>query len=80
MNTYEIIINIIRNKVAVMNILMKSEDQNIEACERLRHELTGMMICLKNITTEDKFYCTNFCEDRIEFGYYDADGKWVVIE
>lgn len=78
-NAVETITEIIRNKVWHMNQIINQEAY-AEAFERFRHELNGMLICLKNIETENKFYCTNFFDDYIEFGYYDEEGKWNIID
>lgn len=78
MNAQEIVITVIRNKVAMMNAVRHAA--SAETMERFRHELTGMMICLKNISSSDEFYAINYLDDGYEFGYYDKDGKWVSIE
>lgn len=78
MNAQEIIIDLIRNKVAVMNIV--KDRASAEKTERFRHELTGMMICLKNISSTDEFYNINYLDSGYEFGYYDKEGKWYSIE
>lgn len=81
-NAIETIKELIRNKVWMMNELMKERGELdiTTTFERLRHELQGMMICLKNVNEDDKFYCTNFYNDRIEFGYYDKDSKWNILK
>lgn len=79
MNATETIIQIIRNKVAVMNTVRK--DVASETMERFRHELNGMMVCLKNVSSADCFYCINYFDNgSFEFGYYDDNGKWFSIE
>ena len=78
MNAQEIVIAVIRNQVAMMNAVKYSA--STETMERLRHELTGMMICLKNISSSDEFYNINYIDGGYEFGYYDKDGKWFSIE
>lgn len=80
MNAQDVIIKIIRNKVAVMNVLASQDYPDTEALERFRHELTGMMICLKNINSTNDFYCINYWENSYEFGYYDEGGAWFSIE
>lgn len=83
-NAIETIKELIRNKVWMMNQFIKESDEPdetyIETFNRLQNELRGMLICLKNINDDDKFYCTNFYPDRIEFGYYDNESKWFIIE
>lgn len=85
-NAQEIIINLIKNKVWCMNELIddrKEEGLDItNVFERLRHELTGMMVCLSNIREDDNvnFYNIQFWNDRVEFGYYDKDSKWNVLQ
>ena len=76
-NAVETIKEIIRHKVNVLNYYRKDADH--ETFERIRHELTGMLVCLKNVNDDDKFYSFNYYEDKVEFGYYNADGKWVII-
>lgn len=78
MKAYEIIIDIIRNKVAVMNTVRDEADT--ETMERFRHELNGMMVCLKNLSPKNEFYNIYILEDGYEFGYYDANGRWFSIE
>lgn len=80
MNAFETIKEIIRNKVALINMYMKSEGCDSHTFDRFRNELVGMMICLKNINTETSFYCINYYEDHVEFGYYTDSHKWVSIE
>lgn len=81
MNAFETVLEIVRNKVAVMNICFNSYyERKDEALERYRHELTGMLVCLKNINETENFYNVNYSENGYEFGYYDAEGKWVSIE
>lgn len=78
MNATETIIRIIRNKIAVMNTVRKGT--SFETMERFRHELNGMMVCLKNVSSANHFYCINYLDDGgFEFGYYEA-GKWFSIE
>lgn len=76
-NAVETIKDIIKAKVNVMNYYRKDADH--ETFERIRHELMGMLVCLKNINNDDKFYSFNYLEDKIEFGYYDENSKWIVI-
>lgn len=78
MTAQEIILNIVRGKVAVMNAVKETADG--ETMERFRHELTGMMVCLKNISLKNEFYCINYLANGFEFGYYDKSGKWYSIE
>lgn len=79
MNATETIIRVIRNKVAAMNTVRKEAAP--ETMERFRHELNGMMVCLKNAALADNFYCINYLDDgSFEFGYYDDAGKWFSIE
>lgn len=78
MKAQEIIINIIRNKVAVMNTV--KETATSETMERFRHELMGMMVCLENVSPSNEFYNINYLDSGIEFGYYDECGKWYSIE
>jgi hypothetical protein len=79
MNATETIIRVIRNKIAVMNTVKK--EAAAETMERFRHELNGMMVCLKNISSANHFYCINYLDDGgFEFGYYDDAGKWFSIE
>ena len=75
----ETIKHIISNKVILLNMYMNSDDCTVETFERYRHELTGMLICLKNINEDEKFYCFNFYDDKVEFGYYDENYMWVIL-
>ena len=78
MNAFETVKEIIKNRVAIINLAAES-GCNAETYERFRHELTGMMICLKNICETERFYSLNYCENGVvEFGYYDESGVWVV--
>lgn len=77
MNAQEIIIQLIRNKTNMINMALR--ENNKEAFERFRHEINGMLICLRNVSN-DGFYCLNFLEDKCEFGYYDKNGVWYTIE
>lgn len=79
-NAFETVKEIVRNKVAVMNLYEKQDDCNAETVERFRNELSGMMICLKSITPDDTFYCINYYETGYEFGYYDKNHNWISIE
>lgn len=78
MKAQEIIINIIRNKVALMNIV--KETATSETMERFRHELMGMMECLNTVSSVNEFYNINYLDSGIEFGYYDECGIWYSIE
>lgn len=78
MNAKEMIIKLIRNRVAIMNIL--KDTATAEQMERYRHELNGMLICLKNVAGGDEFYNVNYFDSGYEFGYYDEEGKWFSIE
>ena len=79
MNATETIIRVIRNKIAVMNIARK--EAPAETMERFRHELTGMMVCLKNVAPANNFYNVNYLDDgSYEFGYYDEACEWFSIE
>ncbi len=79
MSAKELIIKVIRNKVAMMNLVRGFAPA--DTMERYRHELTGMMVCLKNITSSDEFYCINYLDDgSFEFGYYDDSHNWWSID
>nr|DAG56354.1 MAG TPA: hypothetical protein [Caudoviricetes sp.] len=78
MSAQEIIIKVIRNKVAVMNTVRNKA--GTETMERFRHELNGMMVCLKNLAPANEFYNIMYLEDGYEFGYYDENGEWFPIE
>lgn len=78
MTAQEIVLNIVRVRVAMMNTAKNKA--SAETMERLRRELTGMMICLKNISSPDEFYSINYLDDGYELGYYDKEGKWYSIE
>lgn len=79
MNATETIVRVIRNKIAVMNSVRK--EAAAETMERFRHELNGMLVCLKNVASENNFYNVNYLDDgSYEFGYYDETGEWVSIE
>lgn len=78
MTAQEIVLNIVRGKVAVMNAV--KETATSETMERFRNELTGMMVCLRNISPKNEFYCINYLDIGYEFGYYDESGKWFSIE
>ena len=74
-NAQETIIDIISNRVNLLNHYINDG----EVAERFRHELNGMLICLKNINEDDRFYNINYWSNRIEFGYYDEQSTWVLI-
>ena len=76
-NEVETITNLIKYHVNMMNLAMR--DNESDAFERFRAETMGMLICLKNISEENRFYCINIFDDRTEFGFYDNDSKWNVI-
>lgn len=77
-NAVEIIKALIKTRVAVVNFGFTRMDG--ATFEWQRHELMGMLICLKNVKSDDNFYCFNYYENHVEFGYYDNEGKWNVIE
>lgn len=79
MSAKELIIKVIRNKVAMMNSVRGFAPA--DTMERFRHELNGMMVCLKNVSSANHFYCINYLDDGgFEFGYYDEAGEWFSIE
>lgn len=78
MSAQEIIVSTIRNRVAFMN--MVKETATVESMERFRHELSGMLLCLKNVSSSNEFYNVNYLDSGYEFGYYDEHGKWYSIE
>lgn len=78
MKAQEIIINIIRNQVSVMNMVKETETS--ETMERFRHELIGMIVCLNNVSSANEFYDIKYLDSGIEFGYYDECGSWYSIE
>lgn len=73
---------VIRNKVAVMNIMLENNNhaEYTEALKRHESEVRGMLIVLKNIDDSGVFYNIHFLENCYEFGYYDTLGKWHIIE
>lgn len=73
------IAEIIKSKVNVMNLFMKCSNMNPATFDRFTNELTGMLICLKNIAADGVFYTVNFYDDRIEFGFYKEDGSFEII-
>lgn len=77
MSAQEIIIEIIKSKVAIMNTMIS--EATVETMERFRNELNGMMVCLKNISTKKEFHIILLINGRYEFGYYDDTGKWFSI-
>lgn len=79
MNAIETIKSLISNKIEVMNLLIKNPNYSTEAHERMRNELMGMLVCLKNINDNGNFYCINYWDNAIEFGYYDTESKWIHI-
>lgn len=75
MNALETIKGIVKDRVAFINLAVEA-NCGAETYERLRHELTGMMICLKNVT--EKHYSLNYDENGIiSFGSYDDKGRWI---
>lgn len=74
----ETITNIIKSHVFMMNLAMREEEK--DAFERFRAETMGMLICLKNINEDDRFYCLNIFDNKTEFGYYDQDNNWNIIK
>ena len=82
-NAYETIKGMIKNRVWMLNEYLKTdntEQDKKEVFERFDGELHGMLLCLKNIEDGDNFYNLNYFDNRVEFGFYDADGGWNVIE
>lgn len=77
-NAVEIIKELIKNRVAVVNLGFARMDG--ATFERQRLDLMGMLVCLKNIKNDDNFYCLTYDENHVEFGYYDNTSKWNVIE
>lgn len=73
----QLIIQLISNRTKMLNMALR--ENNKEAFERFRHEINGMLICLRNVST-DVLYCLNILEDKCEFGYYDNSGFWYTIE
>ena len=74
------IINSIRNRVYMFNMYVKEDDSDPEIVQSLRNEITGMLICLKNISLPDETWCTKYIEGRIEFGYFDEFGIWISVQ
>lgn len=74
------IINLIKCKVALLNRYLKSDNVFPEIVERHRSELIGMLLCLKNISSSNEAWCIEDLDYRIEFGYYDVNGKWISVE
>lgn len=74
------IINVIRDTVAMLNTYVKTDDVVPETVARFRNEIRGMLICLKNISSSNEFWCINYLGDCTEFGYYDENGQWVSVE
>lgn len=79
-NAKNIIVNSIRTKVAMLNYYVKTDDFDPETFKKLRNELRGMLVCLKNISSCNEFWCINYLGDCTEFGYYDENGQWVSVE
>ena len=71
---------IIRNRVYMINQYRETVDEWDNTTDRLMHELTGMLVILKNISDDENFYNIQFNGKRVEFGYYDANSKWITIE
>ena len=77
MNAFETVKEIVKNRVAFINLAVRN-DCGAETYERFRHELTGMMICLKNVNETENFYNLRYDENGIvSFGYYDESGRWI---
>ena len=81
------IVEIISHKIAWINECTKNHERIFpntdkqEYINRLVYELKGMLICLKNIASDERFYAVHFMDDDpAEFGYYDKDSKWIIIE
>lgn len=80
------IIEIISHKIAWINVCTKNHERIFpntdrqDNINRLFCELKGMLICLKNITTTNRVYTVNDMGDYVEFGYYDTNSKWIIIE
>lgn len=80
-NAVETIKEIIITKAKVMTRALDVNDDESKAYfERSKHEVKGMLICLKNIVDDDNFYTLNITDTKIEFGYYDKDSKWNVLK
>ena len=79
MNATETIKDIITHKVVAMNYGLSADSFAPEVRERWLSELRGMLVCLKNIAGDDNFYCFNYNDKSVEFGYYDKASKWNVI-
>ena len=75
------VVEIVKTRVSLMNMYLGNVDAYEKATwDRLSNQLDGMLIVLKNINDEERFYCINYFDDRIEFGYYDEFHNWIVIQ
>lgn len=73
------IIRVTRNRVRMYNMYVKEDDVDPEIAACLRNEITGLLICLKNINPSNETWCTHNSEDSIEIGYYDEIGQWISV-
>lgn len=78
MEAQEIIIDVVRSNVALINAMRNKAPA--EKVMMFRHELEGMMVCLNKLSPKSKFYAVKDLEDGYEFGYYEDNGKWFSIE
>ena len=85
-NAEQIIIKMIVNKVYVMNLY--KDQVSADSYNDELNELRGMLICLKNIRQDDKFYTLQFSgwdpdhkeiNQGVIFGYYDSEGRFFHI-
>ena len=78
MEAQEIIIDAIRNNVALINAMRNKAPA--EKVMMFRHELNGMLVCLNKLSPKSKFYTVEDLNDGYELGYYEDNGKWFSIE
>ena len=77
MNAFETIKEVVKTRIAFINLVAETSF-GAEVYERHRNELTGMMICLKNVNETENFYSLQYDENgKISLGYYDENGRWI---
>lgn len=74
------IIKVIKDRVAMLNLLVKCAHPEHELVERFRIEIRGMLVCLNNICPADEFWRVNYLDDFTEFGYFNEAGDWISLE
>ena len=77
MKAVETIEKLIATRINVLNECLKNGYG--EDFDRVRNQICGMMVCLKNLEGARGFYNVDYYDTYVEFGYYDKNHNWNVI-